>query len=84
MKKFVKKRNDLIQNIIMLHKCAKITLILSNFHDFCINYQINFRNFKNNFLAIEIKIKYFRAGEIIIIRLIKDNFILLKADDLYI
>ena len=65
MKKFVKKRSDLIQNIIILRKCAKITLISSNFCDFRINYRINFRNFKVNFSTIEMKIKHFRANETI-------------------
>ena len=65
MKKFVKKRSDLIQNIIILRKCAKITLISSNFCDFRINYRINFRNFKVNLSTIEIKIKHFRANKTI-------------------
>ena len=65
MKKFIKKRSDLIQNMIILHKCAKITLILSNFCDFCINYRINFRNLKVNLLTIKMKIKHFYANEII-------------------
>ena len=65
MKRFVKKRNDLIQSMITLHKCAKIILISSNFCNFRINYRINLRNFKVNFLTIEIKIKHFHANEII-------------------
>ena len=65
MKKFIKKRSDLIQNMITLHKCAKITLILSNFCDFRINYRINLRNFKISFSTIEMKIKHFYANEII-------------------
>ena len=65
MKRFVKKRNDLIQSMITLRKCAKIILILNNFCDLRINYQINFRNFKINFSTIEMKIKHFRASEII-------------------
>ena len=65
MKRFVKKRSDLIQNMIILRKCAKITLISNNFCDFRINYQINFRNFKINFSMIEMKIKHFRANEAI-------------------
>ena len=65
MKKFVKKRNNLIQNMTILRKCAKIILISSNFYDFCINYRINLRNLKFNFSTIEMKIKHFRANEII-------------------
>ena len=63
MKKFVKKRSDLIQNMIILRKCAKTILISSNFCDFCINYRINLRNLKINFLTIEMKIKHFRVSE---------------------
>ena len=65
MKKFVKKRSDLIKNMITIHKCAKIILILNNFCDLRINYRINFYNFKINLLTIKMKIKYFRANEII-------------------
>ena len=65
MKKFVKKRNDLIQSMIILRKCAKIILISNNFCDFCINYWINLRNFKVSFSTIEIKIKHFRVNETI-------------------
>ena len=65
MKRFVKKRNDLIQNMIILRKCAKITLISSSFCDLRINYRINLRNFKVNFSTIEIKIKHLRASETI-------------------
>ena len=65
MKKFVRKRNDLIQSIITLRKCAKIILISNNFCDLCINYRINLRNFKINFPTIEMKIKHFRANETI-------------------
>ena len=65
MKKFAKKRSDLIQNMITLYKCAKITLISNNFCDFRINYRINLRNLKINLSTIEIKIKHFRASEII-------------------
>ena len=65
MKRFVKKRNDLIQSIITLRKCAKIILILSNFCDLRINYWINLRNLKINLSTIEMKIKHFRANEII-------------------
>ena len=49
----------------ILRKCAKITLILNSFCDFRINCRINFRNFKINLLTIEMKIKHFRASEII-------------------
>ena len=65
MKRFVRKHNDLIQNIIILRKCAKIILILNNFCDLRINYRINLRNFKVNFLTIEMKIKHFRVSETI-------------------
>ena len=65
MKKFVKKRSDLIQNMITLRKCAKIILISNNFCDLCINYRINRCNLKINFSIIEVKIKHFRANEII-------------------
>ena len=65
MKRFVKKRNNLIQSIITLRKCAKIILISNNFCDFRINYRINFRNFKINFSMIEMKIKHLCASEII-------------------
>ena len=65
MKRFVKKRNDLIQNIITLYKCANIILISNSFCDLRINYRINFYNFKINFSTIEMKIKYFRVNEII-------------------
>ena len=65
MKKFVKKRNNLIQNIIILRKCAKIILILNGFCDFYINYRINLHNFKINLSTIKMKIKHFRANEII-------------------
>ena len=51
--------------MIILRKCAKITLILNNFCDLCINYRINLCNFKINFLTIEMKIKHFRANKII-------------------
>ena len=51
--------------MIILRKCAKIILILNSFYDFCINYQINFYNLKISFSTIEMKIKYFRANEII-------------------
>ena len=51
--------------MITLRKCAKIILISSNFCNLCINYRINFRNFKVNFSTIEMKIKHFRANEII-------------------
>ena len=51
--------------MIILRKCAKIILISSNFYDFRINYQINFRNFKINLLTIKMKIKHFRVNEII-------------------
>ena len=51
--------------MITLHKCAKIISISSNFCDLRINYRINFRNFKVNFSTIEMKIKNFRANEII-------------------
>ena len=51
--------------MITLRKCAKITLISSNFCDLRINYRINLRNFKINLLTIEIKIKHFHANEII-------------------
>ena len=51
--------------MIILRKCAKIILILNNFCDFRINYQINLRNFKVSFSTIKIKIKHFRANEII-------------------
>ena len=51
--------------MITLRKCAKIILILNNFCDLCINYQINLRNLKINFSTIKIKIKYFRANKII-------------------
>ena len=64
MKRFVRKRSDLIQNMITLHKCAKIILISNSFCDLRINYRINFRNFKVNFSTIEIKIKHFRVNEI--------------------
>ena len=63
MKKFVRKRSDLIQSMIILRKCAKIILISSNFCDLCINYRINFRNFKISFSTIEMKIKHFHASE---------------------
>ena len=49
----------------ILRKCAKITLISNNFYDFCINYQINLRNFKINLSTIKIKIKHLRASETI-------------------
>ena len=65
MKKFVRKRNDLIQNMITLCKCAKIILISNNFYDLRINYQINLHNLKINFSTIEMKIKHFRASETI-------------------
>ena len=65
MKKFVRKRSDLIQNMITLYKCAKIILILNNFYNFCINYRINLRNLKVSLSIIKIKIKHFRASEII-------------------
>ena len=65
MKKFVRKRNDLTLNMIISRKCAKIILILSNSCDFCINCRINLRNLKINFSTIEMKIKHFRANEII-------------------
>ena len=65
MRKFVRKRDDLIQNMIILYKCAKITLILNNFYNFRINYRINFRNFKINLSTIKMKIKHFCANEII-------------------
>ena len=65
MKRFVRKRNDLIQNTIILYKCAKIILISSNFCDFRINYRINLRNLKINFSTIKMKIKHFRANETI-------------------
>ena len=51
--------------MIILRKCAKTILILNNFCDFCINYRINFCNFKISFSTIEMKIKYFRVNEII-------------------
>ena len=51
--------------MIILRKCAKITLISNNFCDFCINYRINLRNFKISFSTIKMKIKYFHASEII-------------------
>ena len=51
--------------MIILRKCAKIILISNNFCDLCINYQINLYNFKINLSMIEMKIKYFRANEII-------------------
>ena len=65
MKRFVKKRSDLIQNMTILRKCAKVTLILNNFCDFCINCRINLRNLKVSFSTIKMKIKYFRANETI-------------------
>ena len=65
MKRFVKKRSGLIQSMITLFKCAKTILISNNFCDFCINYRINFRNLKVNFSTIKMKIKHFRANEII-------------------
>ena len=64
MRKFVSKRNDLILNMIILRKCARITLISSNSCDFRINYRINLRNFKINLSTIKTKIKHFRANEI--------------------
>ena len=64
MKRFVKKRNDLILSIIISHKCAKITLISNRFYNCYINCRINFRNRKINYSKIEMKIKYFRASEI--------------------
>ena len=51
--------------MIILRKCAKIILILNNFYDLCINYRINLRNFKINLSTIKMKIKHFRANEII-------------------
>ena len=51
--------------MIILRKCARITLISSNSCDFCINCRINFRNLKINFSTIEMKIKHLRANEII-------------------
>ena len=51
--------------MITLRKCAKIILILNNFCDFRINYRINLRNLKINFLIIKMKIKYFHVSEII-------------------
>ena len=65
MKRFVRKRSDLIQNIIILRECAKITLILNKFYNFRINCRINLRNLKVNFSIIKMKIKHFRASEII-------------------
>ena len=65
MKRFIKKRSDLIQSMTILRKCAKIILILNNFCDLCINYRINLRNFKINLSTIKMKIKHFRVSEII-------------------
>ena len=64
MKRFVKKRNNLILNMIISCKCARITLILNNFYNYCINCRINLRNRKINCLTIKMKIKYFRINEI--------------------
>ena len=63
--KIRQKAHRLIQNMIILHKRAKIILISNNFCDLRINYRINLHNFKINFSTIEIKIKYFRVNEII-------------------
>ena len=63
MKRFVRKRSDLIQNMTTLRKCAKITLISNSFCDFCINYRINLRNLKVSLSMIKMKIKHFRANE---------------------
>ena len=65
MRKFVRKRNDLTLNMIILRKCAKVTLISSSSCDFCINCRINLHNFKISFSTIKIKIKHFRVSEII-------------------
>ena len=51
--------------MIILRKCAKITLISNNFYNLRINYRVNFHNFKINLLTIEMKIKHFRANETI-------------------
>ena len=64
-KKFIKKRNDLILNMIILCRYAKIMLVLNNSCNRCINCWINLCNCKINRSTIEIKIKYFRTNEII-------------------
>ena len=63
-KKFVRKRNDLILNMIISRKCARITLISSSFCDLRINCRIHLRNLKISLLTIEMKIKHLRANEI--------------------
>ena len=65
MRKFVRKRNDLILNMIISRKCARTILISSKSCDFRINCRINSCNLKTNFSTIEMKIKHLRASEII-------------------
>ena len=75
MKKFVKKRNHSTLNIIISRKWARISFILNSFCDCCVNYWINFRNRKINCSTIEIKVKHFRANEIICLKqlMIRDD-----------
>ena len=54
-----------IETSIRFKSNIRFNAINLSFCDFRINYQINFRNFKVNLSIIKMKIKYFRASEII-------------------
>ena len=86
MKKFVRKRNDLTLNMIISRKCAKITLISNSSYDLRINCWINFRNFKISFSTIKMKIKHFRANEIIRLTQLKmrDNWTRRSCKQIYL
>ena len=85
-KKFVRKRNDSILNIIISCKCVRIELISSSSCNCCMNYHINFHNFKISSSTIEIKVKHLRASEItcLIQLIMRDNRICKLCKQIYL